>query len=147
MGSAKEWPVRHFFEVGQMLSERFNIIITGTKEEGEKIGAECEAIFKLPSIKNACGKFSLKEFIHFIGCADGLLACSTGPLHIAAASGVHALGLYPITRPMHGGRWAPLGTKAFYIEESEIYSKSIPSDKHLHISPKQVYEIIETWST
>lgn len=142
MGSAKEWPVQCFLQVGQMLGERFNIIITGTKEEGEKIGTECAAIFKLPHIKNACGKFSLEEFIHFIGCTDGLLACSTGPLHIAAAAGIHALGLYPTTRPMHGGRWAPIGNKAFYTEEN----KSVSSNMHLNISPEQVYEIINTWS-
>ena len=55
---------------------------------------------------------SLKELIAFIQKADGLIAASTGPLHIAAVSGKIAIGLYPPIRPMHPGRWAPIGKKA-----------------------------------
>ncbi|RYE90779.1 MAG: glycosyl transferase, partial [Cytophagaceae bacterium] len=33
----------------------------------------------------------------------------------AAALGRHALGLYPPIRPMHPGRWQPLGPLADYL--------------------------------
>jgi heptosyltransferase-3 len=58
---------------------------------------------------------ALPEFIAFIAAADGLVAGSTGPLHLAAALGRHALGLYPPIRPMHPGRWGPLGPHAEYL--------------------------------
>lgn len=59
---------------------------------------------------------NLKQFISFIAAADGLIAASTGPLHIAAALGKVALGIYPPIKPMHPpGRWAPLGKNASYL--------------------------------
>jgi heptosyltransferase-3 len=57
----------------------------------------------------------LPEFIAFIAAADGLVAGSTGPLHLAGALGRHALGLYPPIKPMHPGRWGPLGPHAEYL--------------------------------
>lgn len=148
MGSAREWPVQYFFQIAEILSKEFNIIITGTLEEGDAIQKECAAIFKLPSVKNACGKFSLPEFIRFIECADGLVACSTGPLHIAAASGIYALGLYPSTRPMHIGRWGAIGKKASCLEEKQgMVESSTLNNKYLDtITPEQVYEVVNTWN-
>ena len=63
-------------------------------------------------VTDITGKMNLYEFISFIAKADGLIANSTGPLHIAAALGKDALGIYPPMRPIHPGRWAPLGPKA-----------------------------------
>jgi heptosyltransferase-3 len=79
----------------------------------------------------------LDELIAFIFNADGLLASGTGPLHLAAASGIHALGLFPPSRPIHPGRWAPLGKKAEYLE-----SKSDDLDD---ISVTMVFEKIKSW--
>ena len=55
----------------------------------------------------------------FISKADGLIAASTGPLHLAAALGIHALGIYPPIRPMHPGRWAPVGPGAKVFVKSQ----------------------------
>jgi ADP-heptose:LPS heptosyltransferase len=69
-------------------------------------------------VNDITGKMSLSEFMAFINLCDGLLACSTGPLHIAAALGKDALGIYSPMRPVHPGRWAPLGNKAkVFVEE------------------------------
>lgn len=143
MGSAREWPAEYYLQLAQMLSEKFNIILTGTAEEGRAIEQECSTIFNLPNIKNTCGQFDLGDFIQFIQCADGLLACSTGPLHIAAASGIYALGLYPTTRPMHIGRWGAIGEKTFCLEENK---NAQPGNKYLDtITPEQVYQHINAW--
>jgi ADP-heptose:LPS heptosyltransferase len=69
------------------------------------------------------GKLTLKQLIGFIQAADGLIAASTGPLHIAAAMGKIALGIYPPIRPMHPGRWAPVGPKSAYLVENKTCSK------------------------
>ena len=61
------------------------------------------------------GKMDFSQFIAFISAADGLVAASTGPLHIAAALGKKVVGLFPSIRPMHAGRWAPQGPKASYL--------------------------------
>ena len=58
------------------------------------------------------GKLSLDELIAFILACDGLVAASTGPLHIAAALGKRAIGLFSARKPIHPGRWAPLGIQS-----------------------------------
>jgi len=48
------------------------------------------------------------------------VAASTGPLHLAAALGIKAIGIYPPIRPMHPERWAPIGEKAtFLVKDKE----------------------------
>ena len=38
---------------------------------------------------------------------------------LAAALGITAIGIYPPIRPMHPGRWAPIGIKATYIVKED----------------------------
>ena len=118
-GSAKEWAPDNYLDLAKALPESsFQILITGTPQEGKLINFENSELFNLPIVNDITGKFTLPEFIDFIGHCDGLLACSTGPLHIAAASGIKCLGLYPSTRPTHAGRWGPIGMQADHIEEN-----------------------------
>ncbi|MEM9834822.1 MAG: glycosyltransferase family 9 protein, partial [Bacteroidota bacterium] len=141
-GSAKEWPITHYLALAQQLdSSRFQVLITGTAKEGNQIKVECPELLTLPQVKDTTGAFSLSEFIDFIGYADGLVACSTGPLHIAAASGIHALGLYPDQCPMHAGRWGPIGKKAEYIEDFSAKN----TDDLANISVKEIISIIINW--
>jgi ADP-heptose:LPS heptosyltransferase len=58
---------------------------------------------------------ALDQFIAFISRADGLVAASTGPLHIAAALGKVSVGLFAPMQPIHPGRWAPLGIRAGHL--------------------------------
>ena len=100
---------------------------------------EIPEIFTLENSIDITGKFGIEKFYHFVQCADGLVACSTGPLHIAAAKGIHALGLYPSARPKHAGRWGPLGPKAEYIEDTASM------DDPLNIPVDVVYERVMNW--
>jgi ADP-heptose:LPS heptosyltransferase len=139
-GNAKEWSAPNYSDlINQLPPDKFNIIISGTQEEGKMIRQEVSDIFQRPNIRNIAGKYNLEAFIRFIQHADGLLACSTGPLHLAAAAGIHALGLYPVARPKHAARWAPLGKKA------ETISESTPQGQFLNISVESVRERILNW--
>jgi heptosyltransferase III len=143
-GSAAEWPVEQYMVLANHLpADQYNILITGTEDEGKRISEECADIFKLEHIQNVTGKFNLEDFISFVGSCHGLLACSTGPLHIAAASGIHALGLYPNKRPMHAGRWAPIGELAEFIEADIIVEKN---KGVLDVDPKNIASIITNWT-
>ncbi|TRX60864.1 glycosyltransferase family 9 protein [Fulvivirga sp. M361] len=116
-GSAAEWTVSNFKLLAEQLSpEKFNILVTGTQEEGDRIKSENKEIFELDHVQDVTAKFNLPDFIELISQCDGLLACSTGPLHIAAASGINAIGLYPTKKPMHAGRWGPVGKKTKVLE-------------------------------
>lgn len=113
-GSAREWGLDRYAELIRILpSEKFNIIVAGTHAEAE----EMEFLLKVYSskIKDLTGKLSLSEYISLINESEGLVACSTGPLHIAAALGKHALGIYAPMRPIFPQRWGPIGIHAGYF--------------------------------
>ena len=114
-GSAREWGLDNFAQLVRLLHRAgHRVFITGTAAEGEELAAWLQenAAFLAADLT---GQLSLPQFISFIAAADGLVAGSTGPLHLAAALGRHALGLYPPIRPMHPGRWAPLGPHAEFM--------------------------------
>jgi ADP-heptose:LPS heptosyltransferase len=114
-GSGVEWGLDNFAGLINILSpDIYNIIITGSDKEKLLLA---DWIKTLPrTVVDMTGKMSLPQLISFISRADGLIASGTGPLHIAAMAGINTLGLFPSVRPIHPGRWAPLGKKAGFME-------------------------------
>ncbi|MBD2767210.1 glycosyltransferase family 9 protein [Hymenobacter sp. BT664] len=114
-GSAREWGLANYGQLASQLHQAgHRVFITGTAAEGEELGPWLaqHAAFLTADLT---GQLGLPQFMAFIAAADGLVAGSTGPLHLAAALGRHALGLYPPIRPMHPGRWGPLGAFAEFL--------------------------------
>lgn len=110
-GSAREWGLGNFIELVRLLDEnRYKIFISGTQSERSLMQPIFDEVGH--RVTDITGTMNLDQFISFIHHADGLVAGSTGPLHIAAALGKTAFGIYPPIEPMHPGRWAPLGAKA-----------------------------------
>jgi ADP-heptose:LPS heptosyltransferase len=119
-GSAREWPLEKYYELVQSLpSESYKIFVTGLQEEGDLIRKEKPELLLHSNVTDLTGKFNLTELTSFISQADGLLACSTGVLHIAAALGIYTLGLYSPMRPIHPGRWMPVGKKTKYLVQKK----------------------------
>lgn len=116
-GSAREWGLDNYGALARQLhAAGHRVFVTGTKDEGAELAAANWLRDYQPYLAaDLTGAFALPEFIAFIAAADGLVAGSTGPLHLAAALGRHVLGLYPPIRPMHPGRWGPLGPRAEYL--------------------------------
>ncbi|HEY0055608.1 MAG TPA: glycosyltransferase family 9 protein [Pedobacter sp.] len=134
-GNGREWSLDSYKDLIDSLDpDRYQIFITGS--ENEKVFLT-NWIKTLKNVIDVTGQFSLVEFISFVKNSDGLLASGTGPVHLAAALGINSLGLYPNKRPIHAGRWAPLGVKASTItsEGAELQS----------ISPLHVKNIINSW--
>jgi heptosyltransferase III len=116
-GSAVEWPIEKYNELAKKLVARdFAVYFTGTEKEGLAIrqgiefGGNCY---------DTTGQFSLEELISFIDQSDLLLACSTGPLHIAGSLNKNCIGLFTPKKPMHPGRWKPLGKNSATITARE----------------------------
>ena len=135
-GNGREWDQENFTSLIKLLPEdKFRVFITGSEKEHQ--------LFKTwipqlpPHVIDVSGKLSLNELIALIYNADGLLASGTGPLHVAAASGIHTLGLFPITQAIDARRWAPLGVKAEHIESDGDDLSSITVDI--------VFERINEW--
>jgi ADP-heptose:LPS heptosyltransferase len=116
-GSAREWGLENYVRlIGLLPRERFKIFVSGTSADGELL-KPLPATH--PEVTDLTGRLTLGQLMTFISKADGLVAASTGPLHLAAALGIHALGIYPPIRPMHPGRWAPVGPKARVFVRAE----------------------------
>lgn len=144
-GSAREWGLPNFNRLIQILPvEKYNIFISGTEEEGRLIKGS--GIFDHVNVHNMTGKMSLSQLLAFINICDGLVAASTGPLHLAASLGKIAIGIYPPIKPMHPGRWAPIGEKAGYLveeKECEKCRKQGSCECMESIRAEQVKEMLE----
>ena len=113
-GSAREWGLENFSRLIELLPrEQYQLFITGTSDEGELIKDFLKK--HREQVVDMTGKRNLKDLMAFIGSCDGLIAASTGPLHLAAAMGKIAIGLYAPIRPIFPQRWAPLGKQAGYL--------------------------------
>jgi len=106
-GSAVEWGIPNFMALAErLLLDGYQVIFTGTESEGQMFG---KFLPKHEHLLDTSGKLTLAELISVIGASDALVAASTGPLHIAGLLGIRAIGLFSPRRPIHPGRWQPLG--------------------------------------
>jgi ADP-heptose:LPS heptosyltransferase len=67
--------------------------------------------------------------MYLISTSKALVACSTGPLHIAGISGIKTIGIFSPRKPIHPGRWKPIGINVLTIvfdEECSLCKKSKP---------------------
>jgi ADP-heptose:LPS heptosyltransferase len=139
-GSAREWGLDNFSKlIGLLPEDKFRISVTGTKEEGALMKDFLDQ--HRNRINDMTGKLSISELLAFINSCDGLVAASTGPLHIAAALGKRAIGIYAPMRPIFPERWAPLGKNATYLvldSECEDCRKSGDCECIRTITPEQV---------
>ncbi len=143
-GSAREWGLENFSRlIGLLPVSRYKLFISGTREEGLLMQ---DFICKHPNVCDLTGKMDLRQFAAFINACDGLIAASTGPLHIAAALGKKALGLFSPKRPIHPGRWMPLGFHAGYLvfeEDCPKCKKGVSCNCIEQIPAKKVIDKLE----
>ncbi|MDQ6812910.1 MAG: hypothetical protein M3040_04110 [Bacteroidota bacterium] len=110
-GNGREWGLDNFIRLIQLLDvQKFKIFISGVEKERVLLTPIFEAC--KDRVTDITGMMNLTEFISFIASCDGLVASGTGPIHLAAALGKDAFGIYPPIKPIHPGRWAPLGANA-----------------------------------
>ena len=62
-----------------------------------------------PEVEVIAERYPLRDFLGVLTAGDVMIAPSTGPLHVAAALGLAAVGLYPPAPTMSPRRWGPLG--------------------------------------
>lgn len=135
-GSGREWSLQRFSElIGLLPPEQFKVFISGSDKEKTLLK---DWIANLPdSVVDMTGAMPLEQLVKFIAKADGLLAAGTGPLHIAAETGIHTLGIFPSIGSIHARRWGPVGKQAEYIQA--------PEGELDVITAADVYNKIKTW--
>lgn len=137
-GSAVDWKIEHYKELAKKFDPNlYHIYFSGTEKESPLISPYIKELVEEGIATDMTGKFNLEEFIKFIGSCDALVACSTGPLHIASSLGIAALGLYSSHRPIDPARWAPIGENAHYIEAND---GNHPSPSINEIGPEEVFQ-------
>jgi ADP-heptose:LPS heptosyltransferase len=111
LGSGVGWGLANFAALIAALDPaRYHVLITGTAAEAQRYRPS------LPlgsgHVTDVGGELSLHQLIELIGACDAFVSASTGPLHVAAASGIRAIGLFSMRRPIFPARWAPIGRDA-----------------------------------
>ena len=116
-GSAMEWGIENYKTLAlQLVKKGYTVFFTGTEKEGLLFRDEIPFSDK---IIDTTGKLTLSELITFIGKCDNLIACSTGPLHIAGYLNRRAVGLFSPRKPIHPGRWKALGKEVRILVNNE----------------------------
>lgn len=115
-GSALNWPERHYISLGRRLLKRYNILITGGRGESSLVDRVAQGITRdhgylpdRPVLAKYLGENGLTEFIAMVEACDGVVAPSTGPLHIAVALGKKAVTIYSPIKVQSAVRWGPYG--------------------------------------
>jgi heptosyltransferase-3 len=112
-GEGREWPVQHYLSLAKFLpADQVRIFVTGTAKERAEVMSGCPGLLAPDLTVDLMGRLPLDAFLALLSRADGIVASGTGPLHIAAAYGIHALGLFPPAHDINPLRWAPFGPKA-----------------------------------
>ncbi len=112
-GSVQNWPLEHFFRLGQKISNAGTPVVF-TFGDREQDLPEKFRRFMGDSHKNIRsvqpGQLALRELASLISNCRAMISNSTGPLHIASALGVPTLSFYPhLPKVTSAKRWGPFG--------------------------------------
>ena len=142
-GSALEWGIDNYIELAKLLlSNGYKVVFTGTEVEGVQFRN------KIPEdacCRDTSGKLTLNQLIQLIDLSNGLIACSTGPLHISGVLGKQTVGLYSPRKPIHPGRWKPIGKNAttlVFDENCALCGRGKSCDCITKITPTRVFEAL-----
>jgi len=108
-----QWPLKYYAELIHALDPgRFQVFITGVESDRAYLAdflAQMQG-----KVVDTVGQMNVDELITFISHCDVLIAGSTGPLHLAAALGIHAIGIYRANLS-YICRWKPVGKKVMIL--------------------------------
>ena len=143
----RRWSQEYWRELAEKFLDKYGceIILTGSEADREFSEKLLEVS---PKIKSFCGKISIEENTALLSLCDLVISGDTGPLHIATAVGVPAVGLYgaaPVSRtgPYSEHCKAVFSNRACvpcnkrkcrYMAKNEIYTPCM-----LDITPSHVF--------
>ena len=111
-GSAAQWPVPHFLELGRRLFARgVAVLLTGELEEKGPPSPIPPGIVRVPR-----DRLTVRELAAVLAASDLVVSNSTGPLHMAVALGVPTISFFPSVGTAQAHRWGPY--PAFVLGDS-----------------------------
>jgi ADP-heptose:LPS heptosyltransferase len=115
-GSALNWPENNYIALARRLIRRYNVIITGGPGEAALVERVFNGIARQqnyapdqPVFTRYVGEKGLAETIALLNACDGVVAPSTGPMHIAVALGKKVVSVFPPIKVQSAVRWGPYG--------------------------------------
>ena len=113
-GGSKEykiWSSRGFAEVADwVVANGYQAVLLGTKKERKKVD-EIRSCMKLQAL-DLSGQLSLRELVELFQRATLFVGNDSGPMHLAAITGIPVLALYG---PTDVTIWGPLSEKAVVL--------------------------------
>ena len=126
----KRWPEENFSQTADWLSTLgYQVIFVGAGKSDRLIIEQINALCAMPHI-DLCDALSLGELIALFNQCELFIGNDSGPMHLAAATGVATFALFG---PTDEQRWGPLGANATVIRDplacTDVCSKkSCPED-------------------
>ena len=117
---SRMWPKENFAELSNQLiksKKNIKIIFTGNNEEKELINKIISKIKEKNKVINLAGKITLKQLFYLITKCNLFISNDAGPMHIAAAQDIMAIGLFGPNLPI---RFKPLNKQSISIYKGEI---------------------------
>jgi ADP-heptose:LPS heptosyltransferase len=116
-GSSIDIPLYKLEELIKILLEKYKIqiLLTGLAEEY----SICQKLVINRRVINIAGKLSLSQLMALTSKSKLFIANSTGPIHIASALGIPAIGFYPKILACSEKRWGP------YSKNSIVFTPGI----------------------
>jgi heptosyltransferase-2 len=122
----KRWPLKNFIQLINILTGRpdTKVVIIGGKENKESIAEE--HFNNEQSVINLAGELTLRQVSALFTRCLCLISGDSGPVHLAAASGLKAIVLFR-SRPaaVSAVRWGPWGNKHIIIEKDDLSDISV----------------------
>ncbi len=114
-GSALNWPTKNYVDFIDRAVRTVKIVITGTKFDENFLKEIRSSFLNHPRVTFLDSKLNGDELIFVLQNSLGVLAPSTGVLHLAASTGVPTFGIYSPVKVQRPERWGPQGpqTKVF----------------------------------
>lgn len=121
-GSARNWRYAYYAELATRLHRKtgLNIILTGVKKDEQILASLAQHI--RGEVYNTAGLFNLKELISVISGSRIFIGPSTGPMHIAVATGVPVLAIFSPIKAQSARRWGPY---THYTKEAVVLAPKL----------------------
>ena len=136
--SALNWPCSHYIQFIKKLLTHHKVAITGTAGDRQYLAPLQLALDEHKNLIWLNEKLDTSELICILEQAKGVVAPSTGVVHLAASTGTPTLGLYSPIKVEGSTRWSPRGACTAHVTP-EFDPDNSSKDIMAHLSVDRVY--------